>query len=294
MGALVRHGARRFRAARLAYGHGTPNAHDEAACLTLHALGLAPDAPARVLGRRVEPAAATQVLRLFERRLRERIPAAYLTRAAWLGGLRFYVDERAIVPRSHIAELLRAKLFPWVTGTGGVRTALDLCTGSGCLAILLARGFPRAGITASDISRPALAVARRNVRDYRLGRRIRLVESDLFAELAGKRYDLIVCNPPYVTARGMRKLPREYRHEPRAALAGGKDGLDLVRRILAAAGEHLHARGLLVVEVGAGRSAVEKTCPRLPFTWPDTRGGGDVFVLAREQLDAAAPAARAR
>lgn len=292
MGALVRHGARRFRTARLAYGHGTANAHDEAAYLTLHTLGLKPDAPAQVLERRVEPAIATQVLRLFERRLRERKPAAYLTRAAWLGEFRFYVDERAIVPRSHIAGLLRAKLDPWITG--GVRTALDLCTGSGCLAILLARGFPRARITASDISRPALAVARRNVRDYRLTRRIRLVESDLFAGLAGSRYDLIVCNPPYVTARNMQRLPREYRHEPRAALAGGKDGLDLVRRILAGAGEHLHARGLLVVEVGAGRSAVEKACPRLPFTWPDTSGGGDVFVLGCEQLAAAAPGARAR
>lgn len=294
MGALVRHGARRFRAARLAYGHGTANAHDEAAYLTLHTLGLKPDAPAQVLERRVEPAIATQVLRLFERRLRERKPAAYLTRAAWLGEFRFYVDERAIVPRSHIAELLRAKLAPWTAGTGGVRTALDLCTGSGCLAILLARNFPRAKITASDISRPALAVARRNVRDYRLTRRIRLVESDLFAALAGRRYDLIVCNPPYVTARNMQRLPREYRHEPRAALAGGKDGLDLVRRILAGAGKHLHARGLLVVEIGGGRNAVEKTFPQLPFTWLDTGGGGDVFVLTREQLAPAAPAARAR
>lgn len=292
MGALVRHGARRFRAARLAYGHGTTNAHDEAAYLTLHALGLKPDAPARAFERRVEPTIATQVLRLFERRLRERKPAAYLTRAAWLAEFRFYVDERAIVPRSHIAGLLRAKLAPWITG--GVRTALDLCTGSGCLAILLARSFPRARITASEISRPALAVARRNVRDYRLTRRIRLVESDLFAGLAGSRYDLIVCNPPYVTALNMQRLPREYRHEPRAALAGGKDGLDLVRRILAGAGEHLHARGLLVVEVGAGRSAVEKAWPRLPFTWPDTNGGGDVFVLGCEQLAAAAPGARAR
>ncbi len=294
MGALVRHGARRFRAARLAYGQGTANARDEAAYLTLHALGLKPDAPARDFERRVEPAIATRVLHLFERRIRERKPAAYLTRSAWLGEFRFYVDERAIVPRSHIAELLDERLAPWITGSGHVRTALDLCTGSGCLAILLARSFQRARVTASDISRPALAVARRNVRDYRLTRRIRLVESDLFAALPGKRYDLIVCNPPYVTARNMQRLPREYRHEPRAALAGGKDGLDLVRRILSGAGEHLHARGLLVVEVGAGRSAVEKAWPRLPFTWLDTSGGGDVFVLGCEQLAAPAPGARAR
>ena len=290
MGALVLHGARRFQAARLAYGHGTTNARDEAAFLTLHTLGLAPDAPARVLERRVGLADTARVQRLFVRRIRERKPAAYLTRTAWLAGLRFYVDERAIVPRSHIAELLDARLVPWITDSSRIHAALDLCTGSGCLAILLARYFPRARITASDVSRPALAVARRNVRDYRLNRHIRLVESDLFAGLAGKRYDLIVCNPPYVTAPGMRRLPREYRHEPRAALAGGKDGLDLVRRILAAASDHLDARGLLVVEVGAGRSAVEKAWPGLPFTWPDTSGGGDVFVLAREQILAAASA----
>lgn len=294
MGGLVRYGARRFRAARLAFGHGTSNALDEAAYLTLHTLGLPLDASARTLARRVKPRVAARVLKLYKRRIRERKPAAYLTREAWLGECRFYVDERVVVPRSHIVELLRADLAPWIPDPGRVKTALDLCTGSGCLAILLAHNFPRAVIDATDISPAALAVARINVRRYRLGGRIRLIKSDLFSALRGKHYDLVICNPPYVTARSMRRLSREYRHEPRIALAGGADGLDAVRRILDAAPEHLNPRGPLVVEVGANRKAVEKAFPRLPFTWLDTSGGGDVFLLTREQLAAAAPAPAVR
>lgn len=292
----MRSGTRRFRAAGLAFGHGTTNARDEAAYLTLHALKLPLDAARGAFARRVGPRAARHVLNLFERRIRERKPAAYLTREAWLGGLRFYVDERVIVPRSHIAGLLLDRLDPWISDPAGVRTALDLCTGSGCLAILLAKSFLRSRIDAADVSSEALAVARVNVRRYRLGRRIRLVESDVFSALRGKRYDLIVCNPPYVTTRSMRRLPREYRHEPRAALAGGKDGLVIVQRILRAASRHLYPGGHLVVEVGAGRNAVERACPRLQFTWLDTDGGGDVFLLTRGQLEAAAPipASRAR
>lgn len=284
LGELVRYGARRFRAARLAFGHGTSNPLDEAAYLALHALRLPLDASPSVFARRVEPRSAARILKLYERRVRERKPAAYLTHEAWLGGFRFYVDERAVVPRSHIAELLRARLVPWVVDTGMVKTALDLCTGSGCLAILLAHSFPRAKIDATDISRAALAVARRNIRDYRLGRRIRLVESDLFSALRGKRYDLIICNPPYVTAASMRSLPREYRHEPRIALAGGAKGLDVVRRIVAEAAAHLTRNGLLVVEVGSGRRRVERLFPRTAFVWAETAGGGDVFVLRREDL----------
>ena len=289
----MRYGARRFRVARLAFGHGTSNALDEAAYLTLHTLGLPLDASARTLARRVKPRVAARVLKLYERRIRERKPAAYLTREAWLGECRFYVDERVVVPRSHIVELLRADPAPWIPDPGRVKTALDLCTGSGCLAILLAHNFPRAVIDATDISPAALAVAWINVRRYRLGGRIRLIKSDLFSALRGKHYDLVVCNPPYVTARSMRRLPREYRHEPRIALAGGADGLDAVRCILDAAPEHLNPRGLLVVEVGANRKAVEKAFPRLPFTWFDT-SGGDVFLLTREQLAAAAPAPAVR
>ena len=223
-------------------------------------------------------------LRLFERRVNERKPAAYLVREAWLGDFRFYVDERVIVPRSHIAELLREELAPWIEEPLEVRAALDLCAGSGCLAILLARAFPRAQIDAADISSSALSVARINVKRYGLGARIRLIESNLFSALGAKRYELIVSNPPYVTAGGMRRLPREYRHEPRIALAGGRDGLAVVRKILRAAAAHLAPRGLLVVEVGAGRRRIERAFPYIEFVWPETGAGHPVFFATREQL----------
>ena len=198
MGALVRLGARRFHAARLTFGHGTTNARDEAAYLTLHALGMPLDAAA-ILDRQVDSAEARRVLDQFARRIRERRPAAYLTQEAWLGGFRFYVDERAIVPRSHVAGLLRDNLAPWIPDRQAIRSILDLCTGSGCLAILLAHSFPGARIDAADISPAALAVARINVGKYRLGNRIRLIKSDMFSALGGKHYDVIVSNPPYVT-----------------------------------------------------------------------------------------------
>ena len=288
----MRLGARRFRQAHLVFGHGTTTARDEAAYLALHALGLPLDDEPAVLGRQASPLDARRVLALFERRIRSRKPASYLTREAWLGDFSFYVDERVIVPRSHIAGLLRENLSPWISRPRTVTAALDLCTGSGCLAVLLAHCFSRARVDAADISPAALAVAKINRKRHKLGNRVRLVESDLFSALGGKYYDLIVCNPPYVTTRSMQRLPREYRHEPRAALAGGRDGLAVVKRILAAASRYLNPRGLLVVEVGAGRHAVEKAWPRLPFTWLDEDGG--VFLLSREQLEAAAPAPAAR
>jgi len=284
VGGLAREGERRFRAARLGFGHGNLNPRDEAAGLALHALGLPAGAEAGVFAGRVSGRGAQRVLNLFDRRIRERKPSAYLTRKAWLGDFCFYVDERVIVPRSHIAGLLRENLAPWISGSGKVEAALDLCTGSGCLAILLAHYFPRARIDAADISRAALAVARRNVGDYRLARRIRLVKSDLFSALGGKQYDLIVCNPPYVTGAAMRRLPREYRHEPRIALAGGTDGLDAVRTILRQAAAYLGPGGMLVMEVGSGRLRVERAFPRVEFTWPDVPGGGDVLIARREQL----------
>jgi len=288
----VRLGTRRFRATRLVFGHGTSNARDEAAYLALHALGLPPDAGPALLERPVSPRDARRVLALFERRIHSRKPAAYLTGEAWLGDFRFHVDKRVIVPRSHIAALLGNRLAPWISRPASVKTALDLCTGSGCLAVLLAHNFPRASIDAADISPAALAVAKINRQRYGLRNRVRLVESDLFSALGGKQYDLIVCNPPYVTTRGIRRLPREYRHEPRAALAGGRDGLDLVRRVLGAASRHLSPRGLMVVEVGAGRNAVEKAWPLVPFIWLDEDGG--VFLLSHAELEAIAPAAAAR
>jgi ribosomal protein L3 glutamine methyltransferase len=289
VGTLVRYGARRFRQAGLAFGHGTTSARDEAAWLVLHALNLPPDAGSGDAGRPVGSRGARRALALIERRIRSRKPAAYLTGEAWLGDFRFRVDERVVVPRSHIAGLLRENLAPWVASRRAVKTALDLCTGSGCLAVLLAHSFPRARIDATDISGAALAVARANVRDYRLGRRIRLLRSDLFSALRGKRYDLIVSNPPYVTTAAMRRLPREYRHEPRCALAGGRDGLDVVRRILYGAAAHLSSGGMLVVEVGAGRRRLERAFPRVPFTWPETDAGDSVFVLGREQLPRPTP-----
>jgi ribosomal protein L3 glutamine methyltransferase len=284
IGALVRYGARRFRRARLAFGHGTGSARDEAAWLVLHALDLPPDAGAGLFTRPVSWGAARRVLALFERRIRSRKPAAYLTREAWLGDFPFYVDERVAVPRSHIAGLLRERLAPWISGRRAPRSILDLCTGSGCLAILLAHCFPGARIDAADVSVRALSVARINVRRYRLGRRVRLVKSDAYSALRGKRYDLIVSNPPYVTTSAMRRLPREYRQEPPLALAGGHDGLDVVRRILLGAAAHLHPDGFLVVEVGSGRRRLERAFPQIAFTWPETAAGDSVFLLEREQL----------
>lgn len=284
VGALVRHGARRFRRARLAFGHGTFNAADEAAWLVSHVLRELPEAVHSARSDSVSRATAKRILRLFERRIRERMPAAYLTRAAWQGGLRFHVDRRVIVPRSHIAALLPEGLEPWAGDPKRIRSVLDLCTGGASLAILSARAFARARIDAADISRRALAVARRNVSAHRLGRRIRLIESDLFTKLRGRRYDLILCNPPYVTSSSMRRLPPEYRHEPELALAGGADGLGLVRRIIAEAGAHLAPRGVIVMEIGRGRRRVERAFPQIPFIWPDAAPGSAVLVLEREAL----------
>jgi len=284
VGGLVRLGARRFRAARLVFGHGTRNARDEAAYLTLHALGMPPDAAAGAFDRRVGPCDARRVLALFERRIRSRKPAAYLTGEAWLGDFRFHVDERVVVPRSHIASLLREDLAPWIPDRRAIKSILDLCTGSGCLAVLLAHSFPLARIDAADVTSEALAVARINAQRYRLSRRIRLVKSDLFSALRGKHYDLIVSNPPYVTTAAMRHLPREYRHEPGIALAGGRDGLDVVRRILLEAPAHLNPGGLLVAEVGSGRRRLERAFPSVRFTWAEMAAGDSVFLLEREEI----------
>ena len=234
----------------------------------------------------IPPATAKRILGLFSRRVRERKPAAYLTREAWLGDLRFYVDERVIVPRSHIATLLQEHLEPWVRDRNRIRSVLDLCTGSGCLAILSARAFSRARVDASDVSPSALAVARRNIEAFRLGRRIRVVRSDLFKKLHGRRYDLIICNPPYVTTTSMRRLPAEYRHEPALALTGGSDGLKLVRRILNEARGHLNPGGLLVIEVGRSRARLEHACPMIPFIWPEVGQGNAVCVVECEMLGA--------
>jgi ribosomal protein L3 glutamine methyltransferase len=283
VGALARRGERWFRDAGLSYGHGTTNARDEAIYLTLHALKLPLDRlPAT---RAVSAAQAAPVLELFRRRIRQRVPAAYLTNEAWLGEHCFYTDERVIVPRSYIAELLLHDPTPCWPPKNRVRRALDLCTGSACLAILMGKRFRSARIDAADISGDALDVARINVRRHRLTRRIALVKSSYFQALGKRRYDLIITNPPYVRTSVMRKLPREYRREPVLALAGGDDGLEAVRVILAQAAKHLNPGGVLVVECGHARERVERSWPRLPFLWPETSGGDDcVFVLTREEL----------
>jgi len=265
LGELIAGTEKRFRAARLHYGHGTETPRDEAAFLVLRALRL----PfTHDLGDTVGKRSAARIESLVEKRIRQRMPVPYLLREAWLDGERFYVDERVIIPRSHIAFLLKDLPAP--------RTVLDLCTGSGCLAVLAARAFPRARVTASDISADAIAVARRNLAGRK---RIRLLRSDLFDALPG-RFDLIVTNPPYVPARSMQRLPAEYRHEPALALGAGGDGLEVVRRILAQAGEHLTPRGFLLCEVGEARPALEKAFPRLPFSWR----GESVFCLERRAL----------
>lgn len=275
----------RFRRARLVFGHGTDNAFDEAAWLLLHVAKHSYDDLAGALTRVLTTPQRRRALALIEARVATHKPLAHLLHEAWLGDRRFYVDERVIVPRSHIAELLRDGLRPWIRSRTQVQAALDMCTGSGCLAVLLALAYPRTRVDAVDVSAPALAVARRNVKDYGLTSRVRLVRSDLFDKMNGTRYDVIVANPPYVDAKGMSRLPREYRLEPRLALAGGRDGLDFVRRIIGDARRHLSARGVLVVEIGHNRAVLERAYPGLAFTWLQTGAGGDyVFLLGRDEL----------
>lgn len=282
---LIRYAVSRFNRAGLFFGHGTQNAYDEAVYLALHTLHLPLDRLEPFFDACIPYDERAEVLRVIHRRVDERIPAAYLTGEAWLGDFRFRVDQRVIVPRSYCAELLETGFSPWIDNETQVRHALDLCTGSGCLAILLAHHYPDAQVDAIDLSADALEVARANVADYALGDRIRLIHSDLFDAVQDERYDIILCNPPYVTAASMAALPREYLHEPHMALAGGEDGMDLVRRILAEAGNHLQPDGILVVEVGHNRALVEAAFPALDFIWlTDTAEEEKVFLLRADQL----------
>lgn len=284
---LLRFAVSRFNQAGLFFGHGSDNAWDEAAYLVLHTLHLPLDRLDPFLDARLLEEERDAVLEILRRRVEERLPAAYLTEEAWLGEHRFYVDERVIVPRSFIAELLQEQLSPWVDDPWSVTSALDLCTGSGCLAILAALAFPEAAVDAVDLSPDALAVAQRNVEDYHLAERVSLVHSDAFAGLAGRRYDLIISNPPYVNAESVAALPPEYRHEPALALGSGEDGLDLTRVILKEAKSHLNPGGLLVVEIGHNREALEAAFPHLPFTWLETSAGNQyVFLLRQDELPA--------
>jgi len=276
--------ARRLARARLHFGHGSDNARDEAAALIWHVLRLPVKAGASSYNRRVSRRALRAIDALLARRIRERIPAVYLTHRCWFAGLSMYVDERVLIPRSPIAELIEQRFAPWIAAAR-VRRILDVGTGSGCIAIACARAFPTSRVDALDLSSDALLVARRNIRRHRLQHRVHGVQSDHFAALRGARYDIIVSNPPYVGRHELRNLPREYRHEPQLALAAGADGLDSVRIIMRDAAAHLRPGGILVVEVGNSERALRRAFPRLPFIWLTfDRGGGGVFVLQREQL----------
>jgi ribosomal protein L3 glutamine methyltransferase len=281
----LRFAVSRFNQAKLFFGHGSGNAYDEAAYLILHTLHLPLDRLDPFLDALLTDMERTEVLNIIQQRVERRVPAAYLTHEALLGDFSFYVDERVIVPRSFIAELLLEQLAPWIADPEEIGNVLDLCTGSGCLAILAAYAFPRASVDAADLSPDALAVAERNVADYDLQDRVHLIESDLFAKLGGKQYDLIVSNPPYVDAASVAALPQEYLHEPKLALGSGSDGLDATRLILENAAQHLSANGLLVVEIGHNREVLEAAYPNLPFTWLEVSAGDQfVFMLHRNDL----------
>ena len=283
----IRYSVSRFREAKLTFGHGTDNAFDEAVFLVLAMLHLPLEQLDPFLDARLTEAEKSVLHQAVERRVTDRVPVPYLTHQAWVGTFMFYVDERVIIPRSFIAELLEERLAPWILEPERVAAALDLGTGSGCLAVLMADAFSKADIDAVDISADALAVAQHNVAEYGLQHRINLVRSDLFRNINAedKTYDLIISNPPYVTSAAMSELPAEFRHEPEIALAAGEDGMDAIRQIINGARGYLNLGGLLVVEAGHNRALVESAFPDLPLTWLVTRSSEDkVFLLRRDEL----------
>ena len=282
----LRYAVSRFEEAGIFYGHGTANAYDEAAWLILSALHLPQDTLENFFDAVILEQERRKLAHLIERRVTERIPTAYLVREAWLKGYKFYVDERVIIPRSFIAELLENSLSPWVEYPDMIESAADICTGSGCLGILLADAFPSADIDVVDISSDAIAVANINIANYGLQDRVHAIKSDMFTSLAGKTYDLIISNPPYVDASSMASLPAEYRNEPQGALGSGIGGLDHTDTLLREAPKHLNDGGLLVVEIGHNRDALLEAYPELPFTWLEVEAGNEfVFLLTKEQLE---------
>ena len=285
VGAAIDRCARALRRARVHFGHGTDNARDEAAELVFFAAGLAHDLGASAYGKPLTARRIARIDALLERRIAERMPLAYLTHRSFFAGLELYVDERVLVPRSPIAELIQRRFQPWVDARR-VGRILDIGTGSGAIALACAVAFPKARVDAVDISTAALQVARRNQRRLSLKKRVRILHSDHFGAVEGCRYDIIVSNPPYVGRAEMRSLPREYGHEPRLGLASGADGLDSVRAILAAGRRHLRRGGILVVEVGNTEATLLRAFPRMPFIWPEiAMGGGGVFLLRAEDLE---------
>lgn len=281
----LRFAVSRFNQAGLFFGHGSSDAYDEAAYLVLHTLHLPLDRLEPFLNARLTETERAEVIDILQRRVEMRIPAAYLTHHALLGEFSFYVDERVIVPRSFIAELLQVQLQPWIAEPESVSSVLDMCTGSGCLAIVAAHAFPCATVDAADLSADALAVAERNVADYQLQDRLSLIQSDLFSSLGNRQYDIIISNPPYVDAPSVASLPQEYLHEPKLALGSGPDGLDATRTILEHAARHLTANGILIVEIGHNREVLEAAYPELPFTWLDVSAGDEfVFMLHKNDL----------
>lgn len=281
---IIRWSVSRFNEAGLYYGHGTDSAWDEAVALVLHTLHLPHDVNPTVMDARITSDERDKLYSLIHRRIHERIPVPYLTQQAWFAGLPYYVDERVLIPRSPIAELIESEFLPWIE-LNEVQTILDLCTGSGCIAIACAKAFPDAHVDASDVSSDALAVAKINTLRHHVEEQVKLHQADLFHSLPAKKYDIIVSNPPYVDAEDMASLPKEYHHEPQLGLKAGEMGLDFAIRILQDASQWLTPNGVLVVEVGNSEHALAEQYPDIPFTWLEfERGGGGVFLLTAKQV----------
>ena len=283
--ALIQWGADRFQKAGLAFAHGTDNALDEAASLVMHALQIGYDQPDAVLDEELTEADRRRVVQLLEQRISSRAPAAYLLHEAWFARLPFYVDERVLVPRSPIAELIDAQFMPWVNPEQ-VGRVLDMCTGSGCIGIACAYAFPDATVDLTDLSSDALDVARKNIRRHHLSARVQALQSDIFSALHGRVYDIIVANPPYVPAEEMQQLAPEFAHEPSLGLLAGRDGLDVVVQILKHAASHLDENGILIVEVGHTEGLLVEQFPDVSFMWLEFEyGGSGVFMLEAAQLE---------
>ena len=282
---FIRWAASRFVEADLSYSHGLSSPLDEAAYLVLRSLSLPVDTPDVYWSSALTAKEKSRVVNIIKKRVTDKIPAAYIFKEGWFAGLKFYVDERVLVPRSPIAELVENQFSPWVDADD-VLNVLDLCTGSGCIGIACAYAFPHADIDLSDVSQEALEVANINIDGHDARQRVTAIESNIFSNLQGKQYDIIVSNPPYVDAEDMTDLPQEFHHEPELGLSSGADGLDLTRVILQQASKHLTENGILVVEVGNSQYALMELFPEIPFKWVEFERGGDgVFVLTKQQLE---------